>query len=325
MRALTHSSFGDPAQVMSVREAPERPLGAGEARVRLLLSPIHNHDSLTVRGLYGYKPELPAGGGTEAVGVVEELGDGVDGLSVGQRVLSTATFGVWAETFVAPAATLVPVPDGMADEAAAQLGSMPLSALSVVDSLGLQAGAWLATNAGNGAVGRLVAQFAASRGLNVVSLVRRSTAVAELEAQGVSGAVATDDEAWRERVASLTGGAPIAAGIDQVGGEAANELLSLLAEGGELVIFGAMSAANLTLSSAALIFGQLGVRGFWGSKVIAGMDAQHRATLLAEVMRAVAAGTVTLPVAGVFTLDDAAAAFAAHEAPGRVGKVLLRP
>ncbi len=61
-------------------------------RLRVLLSPIHNHDLWTIRGTYGFKPELPARAGTEAVGVVEELGEGVEGLTVGQRVATGGTF-----------------------------------------------------------------------------------------------------------------------------------------------------------------------------------------------------------------------------------------
>ena len=97
-----------------------------------LLSPIHNHDLWTVRGTYGFKPELPAQAGTEALGVVDALGDGVDQLTVGQRVVTGGTFGVWAEYFVARAAGLIPVPEALPDEAAAQLVSMPFSAISLL-------------------------------------------------------------------------------------------------------------------------------------------------------------------------------------------------
>jgi NADPH:quinone reductase-like Zn-dependent oxidoreductase len=115
---------------------------------------------------------------------------------------------VWAEYFVALAAALVPVPDGIDDEAAAQLISMPFSALSLLEYLDVAPGQWIAQNAANGAVGRLVAQFAAARGVHVLGLVRRAEGIAELAAAGISGVVATDDDAWRERVIEITGGAP---------------------------------------------------------------------------------------------------------------------
>src|SRR5690606_12175734 len=111
--------FGDPAEVLVVEERPLPQPAAGQVRVRTLLSPIHNHDLWTVRGTYGFKPELPAQSRTEAVGVVDALGDGVDRLQIGQRVATGGTFGVWAEYFVADAAALIPLPEALSDEAAA--------------------------------------------------------------------------------------------------------------------------------------------------------------------------------------------------------------
>ena len=108
MRALVQPRFGDPAEVLSVQEVPNPEPGPGEALVRVLLSPIHNHDLWTARGSYGFKPEMPARAGTEAVGVVEALGAGVEGLEVGQRVatggsfLDSPTTGAAIEVFALP-------------------------------------------------------------------------------------------------------------------------------------------------------------------------------------------------------------------------------
>ncbi|WP_374008598.1 zinc-binding dehydrogenase [Leifsonia sp. LS-T14] len=325
MKALVHNEFGDPAEVLATveRELPQP--GPGEVRLRLLLSPIHNHDLWTVRGTYGFKPELPAQAGTEAVGVVDALGEGVEHLAVGQRVVTGGTFGVWAEYFVTRAAGLIPVPDGLPDESAAQLVSMPFSAISLLESLDLNEGDWLIQNAANGAVGRMVAQLGAARGLNVIGLVRRAAGVEELRAQGIGNVVATDDDGWRERLAEITGGAPIRAGVDSVGGASAGEVLSTIAENGTLVIFGAMASPTLELASGDIIFKQVTVKGFWGSVVSREMPADQRGRLFQELIARIQDGTLTLPVAGIHSLDDIAAAVAASGEPGRVGKVLLRP
>jgi NADPH:quinone reductase-like Zn-dependent oxidoreductase len=311
--------------VLAVEERPLPEPGPGEVRVRMLLSPIHNHDLWTVRGTYGFKPELPAAAGTEALGVVDALGDGVDQLTVGQRVVTGGTFGVWAEYFVARAAALIPVPDALPDEAAAQLVSMPFSAISLIESLGLNEGDWMLQNAANGAVGRMVAQLGAARGLNVVGLVRRAAGVEELRAQGIERVVATDDAAWRDRLAELTGGAPIRVGVDSVGGRSAGDVLAALAENGTLVVFGAMASPTLELSSGDIIFKQATVKGFWGSVVSREMPAEQRGRLFQELFARIQDGTLTLPVASVHPLSDIAAAVAASDTPGRVGKVLLRP
>lgn len=325
MRALVHHEFGDPSEVLAVEERPLPQPGAGEVRVRMLLSPIHNHDLWTVRGTYGFKPELPAQAGTEALGVVDAVGEGVEQLTVGQRVVTGGTFGVWAEYFVTRAAGLIPVPDGLPDEFAAQLVSMPFSAISLLESLGLSEGDWLIQNAANGAVGRMVAQLGAARGLNVVGLVRRSAGVEELRAQGIERVIATDDAGWRDRLAEITGGAPISAGVDSVGGSSAGDVLSTLAENGTLVVFGAMASPTLELASGDIIFKQATVKGFWGSVVSREMPADQRGRLFQELFARLQDGTLTLPVAGVHGLDDIAGAVAASGEAGRVGKVLLRP
>jgi NADPH:quinone reductase-like Zn-dependent oxidoreductase len=325
MRALVHDVFGDPADVLHVEQTARPEPGPGAVRVRTLLSPIHNHDLWTVRGTYGFKPGLPARAGTEAVGVVDAVGEGVDGLRPGQRVVTGGTFGVWAEYFTAPAAGLIPVPEGIDDAAASQLVSMPFSALSLIEFLELSPGDWIAQNAANGAVGRLVAQLAAARGINVLGLVRRDAGVDELAAHGIENVVSTEGDDWRERADAITAGAPIRAGVDSVGGSASGDVLALLAENGTLVAFGAMASPVMKISSGDVIFKQATVKGFWGSKVSSAMEPARRAALLGELVTRVADGTITLPVSETYSFDRISEAATANFEPGRVGKVLLRP
>lgn len=324
MRALIHSAFGAPEQVLRVEERPTPEPGPGQVRLRIVLSPIHNHDLWTVRGTYGFVPELPAASGTEALGIVDALGEGVDHLVVGQRVATGGTFGAWAEFVVAPAAGLIPIPDGLPDESAAQLVSMPFSTVTLLDFLRVDAGDWIVQNAANGAVGRMLAQLGAARGVNVLGLVRRTAGIEELAAQGIGNVVATDQDDWRERAAAIIGDAPVVAGVDSVGGEASGQVLSLLAENGTLVAFGAMDSPVMRISSSDVIFKQAVVKGFWGSKVIPALDPAVRGALFGELVQRVTEGTLTLPVSGVFDAADIADAVRASDTPGRVGKVLLR-
>jgi NADPH2:quinone reductase len=323
MRAVIQSTFGEPTEVLEVAERPLPEPGPGEARVRTVLSPIHNHDIATIRGVYGFKPDLPAATGTEAVGVIDALGEGVEGLQVGQRVATGGTFGVWAEYFVTKASGLIPVPDGVSDDTAAQLISMPFSALSLLDSLDLQPGDWIVQNTANGAVGRLLAQFAAARGIRVLGLVRRDAGVDELAAVGIHDVVSTESGDWRERAARILDGAAPRVGVDSIGGSSAGKLLSLLGEGGTLVVFGAMDSGLLQVSSGDLIFKQATVKGFWASTVSRTMDAAKRAALFGELVQRVASGEVRLPVEAVFPFEQARAAAAASAQPGRSGKILL--
>lgn len=325
MRAVMHETFAEPEDVLGVQEVDLPEPGPGQVRLRILLSPIHNHDLWTVRGTYGFKPELPARAGTEAVGVVDALGEGVDKLTVGQRVASGGGFGSWAEYVVTPAAGLVPVPEDIPDEAAAQLVSMPLSAITLLHVLELGEGEWMVQNTANGAVGRMVAQLAKARGVRVLGLVRRAAGVQELADQGIGDVVATDSDDWRERAQEITGGAPIRAAVDSVGGSAAADLVSLLTDGGTLLSFGSMGSPTLEIPAGDLIFKQVTVKGFWLSKINQTMSGDVRRQLFGELIARIGDGSLTLPVAATYPLEQVTDAVRASLTPGRVGKVLLKP
>ncbi|GAA4400300.1 zinc-binding dehydrogenase [Tsukamurella soli] len=325
MRALVQHSFGGPAEVLAVEDVPTPEPGPGKVRIRTLLATIHNHDLWTVRGSYGFKPDLPARAGTEAVGVVDAVGDGVEGVAVGQRVVTRAAFGTWAEYFLSPARALIPVPDEIDDETAAQLVAMPFSAVSLLDFLGVREGDAVVQNAANGAVGTILAQLAPARGVTVVGLVRRPEAVEQLAAQGISGIVATDGDDWRAQARALAGDRGFTAAVDSVGGTASGDVATLLADEGTLVVFGAMGSSDMVLPSGPLIFRQLTVKGFWAKRIGEEMSPAKSAELMSEVFRAAADGSLRLPVDSVHPLGDIRAAVAASARPGRIGKVLLRP
>ena len=86
MKAVVFEEFGSPRKVLRIEERPLPEPGPGQVRIKLVLSPLHNHDLMIVTGHYGYKPSLPHVPGTEALGIVDKLGEGVTNLKLGQRV-----------------------------------------------------------------------------------------------------------------------------------------------------------------------------------------------------------------------------------------------
>jgi len=324
MRAAIYDTFGNPADVTKLGEVPQPQPGKGEVRIRTILSPIHNHDLWTTRGQYGYKPSLPAIGGTEAVGTVEAVGDGVDAALIGKRVAAGGVQGSWAEYFIAAANGVVPLPEAISDEAAAQLIAMPFSAISLLDVLQAKAGDWIVQTAANGAVGKVLGALTAAHGIKLVNLVRRQEAVAELTALGMTNVIATSDADWVEQVKAITGAKGARSAVDSVGGEVGARLIDVLGQDGELVIFGTATGEPMPLNSGTLIFKQITIRGFWGSKVSTAMDGAKKGKLIGELITLAVAGKLPLPVGGVFELADAAKAMDAALVPGRAGKILIR-
>jgi NADPH:quinone reductase-like Zn-dependent oxidoreductase len=326
MRSAQHDVFGDPAEVLHLADAPIPEPGPGKVRVRTRLAAIHNHNLWTVHGQYGYKPPLPAAiGGTEAVGTVDAVGEGVDAGLVGKRVTVADAHGTWAEYFLASAASLVPVPDVIPDEAAAQLIAMPMSAVVLLEFLGAKPGEWVVQNTANGAVGKTLAMLAKARGVHVVNLVRRDAGVAELEALGIANAVSTAAPDWKKKVTELTGGTSIRAGVDSVGGAASGDIAEILGDDALLVSFGSMTGEPMQISSGPVIFKQLTIKGFWLTKVRSTMSVGDRMRLVGELITLVAKGEIRLPVDGVYDLADIGAAVKASLTPGKTGKVLLKP
>jgi NADPH:quinone reductase-like Zn-dependent oxidoreductase len=325
MRSAIHTTFGEPAEVLALGDSPIPQPGPGEVRIKTLLASIHNHDLWTVRGRYGYKPTLPAIGGSEAVGIVEALGEGVEGITLGQRVMAASVHGTWAEYFIAPARMVIPVPDGIADEAAAQLIAMPLSALMLLEFLQAEPGQWIVQNTANGAVGKTLAMLAAARGVHVLGLVRRDAGVDELKALGIDNVLSTTQPDWKSSAQALLGDALAHAAVDSIGGQASADLVSLLGENGTLVSFGTMAGEAMQIPSGDLIFKQATVKGFWGSKVSQQMSVENKRRLVGELLQRVLSGELELPVQAIYGLGDVAEAVTASLLPGRKGKVLLRP
>lgn len=328
MHSLTFSTIGDPAAVLTLTEGPVPAPGADELRIKTILAPIHNHDLAAVRGTSGTEVTLPATGGSEAVGLVDAVGAGVTTFRVGQRVSAGGVRGTWAEYFLASAQQVAPLVESINDETAAQLLTMPLNALSILDLLGVKAGDWLVQNAATGAVGKSVAILAKERGVQVVGLVRREAAVAELAALDLPNLVWTGAPDWQKRVSALAGDAGFSAAVDGVGGPATDELLALLAllrEGGTLAFYGDVSGKPLQADAMTLIFKQLTLKGFWGAKALMQpADTENLRRLMAEVLKAAGSGALRLPAGATFPLVEAAKALAASEAGDSKGKILFR-
>lgn len=325
MQSIIHHSFGEPAEVLQQAEMPQPEPKAGEVRIKTILSPIHNHDVWTVRGSYGYKPTLPAIGGSEAVGMVDAVGEGVDQSKLGQRVAVAGVHGSWAEYFIAPAQAIIPLNDAIDNETAAQLIGMPISALMLLDFVNIQPGQWLIQNTANGAVGKTVAMIAQARGLQVINLVRRSDAIAEMQALGIQHVVATDQDDWKAQVKALHADQPLIAGVDSIGGSASGEMLNLLSENSLLVSFGSMTGETMQISSGDLIFKQATVKGFWASVVSKEMPAERKKALFVELLTLAAQKKLILPVEGIFSFDEIQTAALKATQGARQGKVLLKP
>ena len=326
MKAAIHDEFGDPEKVLHATDTDTPEPGKGQVRIKVLLSPIHNHDLWTVRGTYGYKPELPGAiGGSEAAGIVDAVGEGADDSLKGQRVAVAGVHGAWAEHVLAPADGILPLPDEISDEQGAQLIAMPFSAISLLDSLKAEKGDWILQTAANGAVGRIMTVLAKARGINLVNLVRRDAAAQGLRDNGTQNAISTSDDDWTDQVRDTVGEGKLVSAIDSVGGDIATHLVDLLSSDGEMIVFGTATGEPMPLSSGPLIMKQITVKGFWGARVISEMEPERRNSLMSELVGLAVKGKLPLTTEATYRLDQIAQAVETSLTPGRNGKVMLKP
>jgi len=298
--------------------------GPGEVRVRVLRAVIHNRDLGMIQGTYGDKPVFPVRAGAEGMGVIEARGPGVE-LAEGQRVAFFAA-GAWSEYVVLNARGAVPLPDSVSDDAGAQILGVPISAMALLDSLPVTSGEWLVQNAANGTVGVNMVKFAEAKGVKVINLVRRAAGIAELHALGIKHVVSTDQDGWKETVRSIVGEGRIAAAVDSVGGNAADDLLDLLSQNGTIMIFGKMSGESLVLDGTMVAAKNVTIKGFSGVATLGAKTPAEMGSLFGQVLQLAATGGLHLAADGVFSFDEIGKAIEAGKKPGRAGKkILFRP
>jgi NADPH:quinone reductase-like Zn-dependent oxidoreductase len=325
MKAAVCETWGDPAEVLQVRDQPTPAPGRGQVRVRMLASPVNPSDLLMVRGAYGRQPPLPAVPGFEGVGVVEAGSGLLARLRMNRRVAVLCDGGCWAEQNVLPARQVWPVPSGLTDEQAASFFVNPASALVMTRYvLRVPPGAWLLQTAAGSALGRMVIRLGRRYGFRTISVVRRREQAEELLREGADAVVATGEESLTERVHGLTGGAGVPFAIDAVGGATGSEVVGVLAPGGRMLVYGALSGEPLSLDPRTLMVAGRRVEGFWFSQWARRQSVPTMLLLFRKLGGLIQSGVLATEVGATFPLNDVRAAVRQAVQPGRQGKVLLR-
>lgn len=317
MYAIQISSFGNPAEVAKLVKVPDPGSpGAGQALIRMEYSPINPSDLLQIRGLYGIRPQLPATVGGEGIGKILAIGPDVGQVNVGDRVLLPRGAFAWQQYVTAPANDLFVVPDGDPQQLSMLAVNPPTAALMLKDYVELAPGDWVIQNAGNSGVGRAVSAFARERGIRLISVVRREELIDELKATG-SEAVLLEGRDLAKRVAAVTGKARVKLGLDALAGEPGFSLATALAPDATLVVYAALSGKPTSVNPLDVIFGGLSVSGFWLDRNdLRGSPAYRDA--LRDGARLIAAGKLHVPIAAIYTLQEAEQAIAHAQAGGKV-------
>jgi NADPH2:quinone reductase len=332
MKALIFRETGEPKNVLELAEIPTPPLAPGEALVRVLLSPINASDLHMVRGRYGHQPELPASPGIEGVGIVEAVAPGVQAPTVGTRVVFVDTWNTWREQIVCPVDKLVPVPDGLDDQAAATSYINPLTAWALTrSSHNLKEGDWLLQTAAASSVGKFVLQLAQQYRFKTINVIRRREQESIIRNLGGNEVICTEDTDLRARLQELTAGKGVERAIDCVAGELGAEVARNLAPGGTMLVYGALSSHRQTdpakfimpLFAPRLIYSTATVRGWWLPRWVPSQLLAAVRAATSDLLTMLSNGSLTPPAVLRYSFKDFQEAVRLADGEAGQQKVLL--
>lgn len=322
MRAIRVKQPGGPEQLVLEDVAIPTP-GPGDVRVRLEAAGVNFIDVYQREGLY--EVPLPSTPGMEGAGVVDEIGPGVTGLHVGQRVAYAMTRGSYAQYSVVPAEKLVVIPDDVPTETAAAIMLQGMTAHYLATStFPLEEGHTVLIHAAAGGVGLLFVQIAKMRGATVYGTVSSEEKARLAKEAGADEVILYTETDFEAEVKRLTGGAGLDAVYDSVGKDTFEQSLRSLKPRGYLVLFGQSSGPVAAFDPQVLNDhgGLFLTRPSLAHHALTRDELQGRAD---DLFRWIGEGRLHVRIDRTFPLEEAAAAHTLLQSRGTSGKLLLIP
>ena len=324
MKAITVEEFGE-ADVLQYVDAERPAPGGGEALIEVRSAGVNYADTMRRRNQYLEEQDLPFTPGSEVAGTVAEVGEGVDDVSVGDRVVSLLGTGGYAEYAVAPAQGLIPLPEGLDFDRAAAIPLQGLTAYHCIKTSGaLKDGESVLVHAAAGGVGTLAVQIAKLLGAGTVIATASSEEKLDL-ARSLGADVLVDytEDDWPERVLEATEGNGADIILEMVGADFPQKNLECLNVFGRMVVFGAASGERGTIVPAALMKPCHAVVGFYLPQIMRRPDLFVPS--LEEVLGWISTDDLKLTIGDTYPLEEASTAHADLEGRKTTGKLLLNP
>jgi NADPH2:quinone reductase len=297
--------------------------GPGQARVRHTGIAVNFIDIYVRTGRY--PAPLPSGLGSDAVGVVEAVGEGVSEVAVGDRVgYLIGPQGAYSDVRLMPAAVLIKLPDGISDSTAATLMMKGMTAQYLFRQVfPLKGGETILYHAAAGGVGLIACQWARAMGVTMIGTVSTDEKAALAQANGCSHTIVTGREDIAQKVNEITGGKGVPVVFDSVGKDTLEASLNCLQPRGTLVSNGTSSGPVVIDTMQLAAKGSLWLTRPAMMHYI--MPRAHMLDMAQEVFDMVLAGKIKSEASQTFALEDAADAHRALESRKTVGATVLLP
>ncbi len=324
MKAILAREFGGP-EVLKLEEVPDPVAGAGQVRVTVHAVGVNPYDTYMRAGGYAIKPDLPYIPGADAAGVIDQVGAGVTGWRVGDRVYLSGTalgkaHGAYASLVVCDRSQVHRLPSRISFSQGAGVFVPYVTAWrALFGRANARAGDTLLIHGASGGVGVAATQFAVAAGLDVIGTAGTDEGLALVTAQGAHHAVNHRTAGYLETITALTGGRGPDVILEMLANVNLDHDLTVVAPGGRIVVIGNRGRVEIDprkiMSKDVSVFGL----ALWGIPA----DEVRRAH--EAIIAGLDSGALTPAVGTEMPLADAARAHAQVMAPGARGKIVLLP
>ena len=322
MRAIVCHELSGPAALRLEELADPRP-GPGQVRVRVRACGVNFADSLITRGQYQMQPQLPFSPGFEVSGEVLELGAGVVGLAIGDRVIAMTAHGGYAEQVIADVRRCVPMPANMSwQHGAAFPVVFGTSHVALWHRARLQAGETLVVHGASGGVGLTAVAIGKQLGATVIATANSPAKLEVARAHGADHLVDSSCEDVRTRIRELTYGRGADVIYDPVGGEMFTASLRSIAFEGRILIIGFAGGIVPQIPANHLLVKNVDVMGVnWPA--YAQLNPKVMTESFQTLIQWYLAGTIAPHVSATFPLERAVEALNQVLTRKSTGKVVI--
>jgi NADPH:quinone reductase len=323
MRAVVCRELG-PLDRVVIEERPPPAPGSDQVVVDVRAAGVNYVDGLMCQGRYQMKPATPYVPGGELAGVVSAVGDGIEHVRVGDRVMAMTGFGAFAEHVALNVASVEPIPGALGfGQAAAFVQSYSTAYFALTKRSTVTEGEWVLVLGAGGGIGLAAVDVAVALGARVIAAAGSPEKLAAARSMGATATIAYEDEDLKATARDISGGG-VDLVIDSVGGRHSEPALRALGRFGRLCVIGFASGTIASVPLNQVLLNNRTVVGVdWGAWAMGDPDGNR--VLLRRLVALVEEGRLHPTVPRERPLDDAVAVMGGLLDRSIAGKVVLVP
>ncbi|SIO72296.1 NADPH:quinone reductase, partial [Burkholderia sp. GAS332] len=313
--------------VLRIEDVAIPPPAQGEIQIRVKALGLNRAEALLRAGTYIETPALPSGLGLEAAGIVETVGEGVQGFAPGDAVsivppVSMVRWPAYGEVVTFPAELVVKHPPSLSWDAAAAVWMPYLTAYGALIDIGkLSRGDFVVVTAASSSVGLAAIQIANKVGAIPIAVTRTSAKRQALLELGAAHVVASAEEDLAARLKAIAGPKGVRVVLDPIGGPIFEPLTDAMSRGGILIEYGGLSAEPTPFPLFTVLSKALTLRGYLVHEIVS--DPARLAAAKAFILDGLTSGSLKPIIARTFPFDQIVDAHRFLESNEQLGKIVV--